>query len=110
MYTTLSLVPIVEIRMSFAKDIPKKKLNIWWKVATKSDGSIYKSPSTIQLLTLEQRTEFCNADRHPLVTQLSDVIETQFRCLPYVFGYKLFNGTIRNTVGWTRKSEIQDGG
>jgi len=44
-------------------------------------------PSSPTRLTLGQRTEFCNADRRglvklpPLVTQLSDVIETQFRCL-----------------------------
>jgi len=44
------------------------------------------------VLILGQRTEFCNAVRegwvgsyHPLVTQLSDLIETQFWCLPRCF-------------------------
>jgi len=58
-------------------------------------------------LTLGQRTEFCNADRgggggkvtNPLVTQLSDVIVTQFRCLSLRFRGKHFNGTIRINVG-----------
>ena len=67
----------------------------------------------LQLVTLGQRTEFGNANHGGgrvattyIVTRLSDAIETLFRCFQ---GCKLFDDTIRNTAGWNRKSEIQDG-
>jgi len=46
----------------------------------------------------------------PPRSQFLDKIGTKFQRLTHVFGGKESNGTIGNTVGRNRKSEIQDGG
>jgi len=52
-------------------------------------------------LSEERRGEFVTPSRvmlHPLVTQLSDVIETLFRCLPHIFWGQDFDGATSDNV------------
>jgi len=52
----------------------------------------------------------CLGGLPPPRSQLLYKIGTKFQRLPHVFGDKVSNGTIGNTVWRNRKSEIQDGG